>query len=164
VTTPVDNQGNGGQGGQDQQNQDSSDNNSNQDGSNSGNFVPNPDIGSNSVSGDEQSQYLQAHNDFRAKHGASSLTWSDQLAGFAQEWANNCQFQHSAGKFGRVGENLAAGTGNYGIAEMVTNWTDEAPNYNPNNPQASHFTQVGTSLTPLSYSLAALCMLTDRSH
>ena len=70
------------------------------------------------------------------------MTWSTQLEGFAQEWANNCQFQHSGGKFGRIGENLAAGTGNYGISDMVGDWMAEVTEYNPSNPVASHFTQV----------------------
>ncbi|KAG8863049.1 hypothetical protein FRC20_010902 [Serendipita sp. 405] len=95
----------------------------------------------NAFSGDRQ-QYLDAHNAARSAHGASAVTWSDQLEGFAQEWANNCQFKHSAGKFGRVGENLAAGTGTYTIPQMVNDWVVEVSDYNPSNPKASHFTQV----------------------
>jgi hypothetical protein len=54
------------------------------------------------------------------------LKWSDKLAGTAQQWANNCQFQHSGGKFGSVGENLAAGAGGgYNIASAIKSWTDE---------------------------------------
>ncbi|KAG8828583.1 hypothetical protein FRC17_007489, partial [Serendipita sp. 399] len=95
----------------------------------------------NAVSGDRQ-QYLDAHNSARALHGANPVTWSDQLEGFAQEWANNCQFKHSGGKFGRVGENLAAGTGTYTIPEMVNDWVVEVKDYRASNPVASHFTQV----------------------
>ena len=57
-------------------------------------------------------------------------------------------------------ENLAAGTGDYTIAAAIKSWTDEVcacvprpmvwphltecavAQYNPNNPQPSHFTQV----------------------
>lgn len=103
---------------------------------------------SDQSSSSDQAAYLAAHNSARQAHGASPVTWSDQLAGFAQTWANNCVFQHSGGKFGRVGENLAAGTGSYGIDEMVGDWMAEVSQYDPNNPVASHFTQVvwkGTS-------------------
>ncbi|KAI0724475.1 CAP domain-containing protein [Cerioporus squamosus] len=87
--------------------------------------------------------YLQAHNSVRAQHGASPLSWSDDLAASAQSWANNCVFQHSGGKLGPFGENLAAGTGgSYGIGPAVKSWTDEVSDYDPSNPQASHFTQV----------------------
>jgi len=70
------------------------------------------------------------------------LTYSLQLENFAQQWADNCVFEHSGGKFGRVGENIAAGTGVYGIQEMIGDWTVEVADYDPNNPQPSHFTQV----------------------
>jgi len=93
-------------------------------------------------SGSDISQYLDAHNGFRAQHGASPLTWSDNLASKAQEWANQCHFEHSGGQLGPFGENLAAGTGNFGIAQAVQDWKNEESSYNPNNPQPSHFTQV----------------------
>ncbi|PPQ76412.1 hypothetical protein CVT24_012629 [Panaeolus cyanescens] len=87
--------------------------------------------------------YLSAHNTIRAQHGAAPLTWSNDLADKAQQWANGCQFEHSGGSLGPLGENLAAGTGSsYGIAAAVKSWTDEVSDYNPNNPQPSHFTQV----------------------
>ncbi|KAL0061350.1 hypothetical protein AAF712_011808 [Marasmius tenuissimus] len=82
---------------------------------------------------------LKAHNDFRAKHGAAKLTWSDTLANAAQKWANRCEFKHSGGAV----ENLAAGSGGgYTALSGVKSWTDEASSYNPSNPQPSHFTQV----------------------
>jgi len=39
-------------------------------------------------------------------------------------------------------ENLAAGTGGYTVTEGINAWTDEASDYDPNNPTYSHFTQV----------------------
>ncbi|KII93492.1 hypothetical protein PLICRDRAFT_35713 [Plicaturopsis crispa FD-325 SS-3] len=99
--------------------------------------------GSSSTSGSDEQQYLSAHNSFRAQHGASALTWSDNLASKAQQWANNCQFKHSGGTLGPFGENIAAGTGDsYDIAAAIKSWTDESSQYDPNNPQPSHFTQV----------------------
>jgi uncharacterized protein YkwD len=85
---------------------------------------------------------LNAHNSFRAEHGAPALTWSNKLADKAQQWANECVFKHSGGTLGPFGENLAAGTGAFPIDKAVKGWTDEARDYNRNDPQASHFTQV----------------------
>ncbi|KAI0762912.1 CAP domain-containing protein [Fomes fomentarius] len=102
-----------------------------------------PDTSSGATSQGDINQYLQAHNSVRSQHGAAALSWSDDLAAKAQEWANNCVFQHSGGKLGKFGENLAAGTGgSYGIGPAVKSWTDEVSDYDSSNPQASHFTQV----------------------
>lgn len=65
-------------------------------------------------------EYLDAHNSFRAQHGARALVWSPQLAVKAQNWANGCVFKH-----GSTGENLAAGTGTYGAKDAIKGWTDE---------------------------------------
>ena len=46
---------------------------------------------------------LNAHNDFRAQHGAAPLTWSDTLANAAQSWADRCVFEHSGGAVGPYG-------------------------------------------------------------
>jgi len=35
------------------------------------------------------------HNSLRAKHGASPLVWSTQLATQAQNWAKGCSHSHS---------------------------------------------------------------------
>ncbi|RDX50221.1 PR-1-like protein [Lentinus brumalis] len=86
--------------------------------------------------------YLKGHNTVRAQHGAAALTWDENLAAKAQQWANGCVFQHSGGSLGPYGENLAAGTGDYSIAAALKSWTDEVSSYDPNNPQPSHFTQV----------------------
>jgi len=89
------------------------------------------------------SEYLSDHNTVRAQHGAAPLTWNNTLADKAQQWANGCVFQHSGGSLGPFGENLAAGTGSsYGIDAAIKSWTDEVSQYDPSNPQPSHFTQV----------------------
>ncbi|KAJ7794826.1 PR-1-like protein, partial [Mycena leptocephala] len=88
--------------------------------------------------------YLAAQNSVWAQHGV---------------WADGCVFQHSAGTLGpflRYGscnplvvsgfifppENLAAGTGDFTIQDAINAWTSEASQYDPNNPQPSHYTQV----------------------
>ncbi|KAI0824238.1 CAP domain-containing protein [Trametes gibbosa] len=116
---------------------------SNSNSGNSGSSSSNGSGNSGATSQSDIDQYLQAHNSIRSQHGASPLTWSDDLAAKAQQWANNCVFQHSGGTLGPFGENLAAGTGSsYGIQSAVKSWTDEVSEYDPNNPQPSHFTQV----------------------
>ncbi|KZT40053.1 PR-1-like protein [Sistotremastrum suecicum HHB10207 ss-3] len=114
--------------------------------------TPSPSPSSNSASSESSDaqtsssdidQYLQFHNTIRAQHGANALTWSDNLASKAQQWANGCVFKHSGGTLGPFGENLAAGTGSgYGIQNAVQDWTNEVSQYDPNDPQPSHFTQV----------------------
>lgn len=104
-------------------------------------------IESRDVNGD----VLNAHNSFRAKHGAAPLKWSTTLAAAAQKWINNCQFKHSGGAVGPYGgkdvhfhlwaslatassqikpaENLAAGTGGFNGVAGVKMWTDEVSKY-----------------------------------
>lgn len=101
--------------------------------------TPSPTSGSGSGNDSEIEEYLTGHNDFRAKHGADPLTWSTELASTAQAWADKCVFEHSGGEFG---ENLAAGSGDYSISSGIEAWTSESADYDPSNPQYSHFTQV----------------------
>jgi uncharacterized protein YkwD len=70
------------------------------------------------------------------------LTWSDNLASKAQQWANNCVFEHSGGTLGDFGENIAAGSGSFDISNAVGAWAAEAAQYDPNDPIPSHFTQL----------------------
>ncbi|EUC65428.1 fruiting body protein Sc7 [Rhizoctonia solani AG-3 Rhs1AP] len=81
--------------------------------------------------------YIDAHNNERAKHGAAALAWDDGLSASAQAWSNQCKFERS-----RAGQNLAAGTGGPTPAIAVGWWNAEAVEYDPKNPQASHWTQV----------------------
>ncbi|KAH7341698.1 CAP domain-containing protein [Rhizoctonia solani] len=81
--------------------------------------------------------YLAPHNNERAEHGAKALVWDDGLASSAEAWANQCKFQHS-----QSGENLYAGTGNPTAADAIGAWNSESKDYSPENPEASHWTQV----------------------
>jgi len=88
-------------------------------------------------------QFLSLHNQIRGQHGATALTWSDKLSDIGQGWADKCVFEHSGGTLGAYGENLAAGTGtSYDVAAAMKSWTDEASQYDPNNPVPSHYTQI----------------------
>lgn len=93
--------------------------------------------------------YVAAHNQYRAKHCAAPLAWSDKLADVAQRWANTlrdkgCAFGHSNGD---TGENLAAGTsGTLDPESVVKMWYDEISLYKfPDggfSMKTGHFTQV----------------------
>lgn len=47
---------------------------------------------------DEQS-VLDAHNQYRAKHGAKDLTWNPDLASYAASYASSCSFGHTYGNY-----------------------------------------------------------------
>lgn len=89
-------------------------------------------------------QVVAQHNAARAKYGANPVTWNAALYSATQAYANQCKFQHSSD--GNYGENLAAGTGKYGIVDAVNGWMSEASAYDYNKPDFSsatgHFTQV----------------------
>ncbi|KAJ8096226.1 hypothetical protein AAF712_014907 [Marasmius tenuissimus] len=91
----------------------------------------------------ELNAVLNEHNTFRAQHGAAPLAWSNNLAKAAQNWGSRCEFKHSGGAVGPFGENLAAGAGGgYKPVDGVKQWNAEVKDYDPKNPQFSHFTQV----------------------
>ncbi|KPV77473.1 uncharacterized protein RHOBADRAFT_5088, partial [Rhodotorula graminis WP1] len=90
---------------------------------------------------------LDLHNEYRAKHGVSALTWSDKLASTAQAWADRCVFEHGGGEAIGAGENLAAWRGGSGdVSQGVQMWYDEASDYDYSSPGYSsatgHFTQM----------------------
>ncbi|TFK45006.1 CAP domain-containing protein, partial [Crucibulum laeve] len=85
-------------------------------------------------------QVLSLHNSNRVDYGAAPLTWISSLYPNTQSYAAQCKFEHSSG--GAYGENLAAGTGSFGISNAMTLWMNEADN-NPGFSSATgHFTQV----------------------
>lgn len=72
-------------------------------------------------------EILAAHNKYRSQLGLTSLTWSNNLANSAQDWAGNLaatgQFYHSSTGYG---ENIWWGTsGNYSFTQMVDTWGSE---------------------------------------
>lgn len=88
-----------------------------------------------------QQQILSEHNKYRALHHAPNLVWDDKLAGYAENYASQCKFAHS---HGRYGENLA--TGYPSINKSVKVWYDENKQYSYSRPGFSmstgHFTQL----------------------
>ncbi|KAF5335848.1 hypothetical protein D9758_016696 [Tetrapyrgos nigripes] len=87
---------------------------------------------------------IHLHNTNRAKFGAGPVTWNGNIASGVQHYANKCVFKHS-GTNG-VGENLAAGSGDFTMKDAMDSWMNEESKYNYNHPGFSedtgHFTQV----------------------
>lgn len=71
----------------------------------------------------------------------ADLTWSARLQQAAEDWADNCWFEHSDGSFG---ENLALGFSDVGSA--IDAWYAEVAQYNYDtggfSAATGHFTQV----------------------
>lgn len=100
---------------------------------------------------------LQLQNRARAEVRVAPLTWSADLAAFAQQWAdhlaaNKCDIEHrpETGKFKqKYGENLFMGTADaYDVGDAVQSWLDEKSAYpggalrSSNWHDAGHYTQV----------------------
>ena len=107
---------------------------------------PAPPITNNAppANGIDSQAMLAEHNRYRAKHCATPLTWSTQLATSAQVWADRCRCDHNHPD-GGFGENLACGQTS--VSEAVGAWYNEIGQYNFANPEANfppagHFSQV----------------------
>ena len=96
-------------------------------------------------------EMVSRHNAVRKGVGVGPITWSDELAGVAQEWANhlmaNGQFVHSHNP--NYGENLYEIQGAPATPNMVVKaWADEVTDYDykANSCIASkmcgHYTQI----------------------
>lgn len=92
---------------------------------------------------------LAAHNGVRQAVGVPSLTWSVELAAFAQQWANTLvargQFAHRRNS--PYGENLYEITGARTTpGEVVEQWVSESKNYrygsNTCRGVCGHYTQI----------------------
>ncbi len=109
------------------------------------------------LSSQEVEQVVTLHNKVRADVGVGPVTWSRELAVYAQEWANylastSCSLQHRppSGKWKcEYGENLFMGTvGHFGVADAVTSWEKEKKYYHgqtldrSNWYESGHYTQM----------------------
>ncbi|WP_375755899.1 CAP domain-containing protein [Corallococcus exercitus] len=98
---------------------------------------------------------LEAHNAARAaakptpSPALEPLTWDPAVAEVAQKWADQCIYDHNAGR-GNAGENIAAATpGHWDAKGAVQDWVSEAADYDyaSNTCRAGagkcgHYTQV----------------------
>lgn len=92
---------------------------------------------------EEARQWLAAHNEWRARHGAPPLVWSAALAASAQAYADSCPSGHSSTEHG---ENLAWITSPKPLERVVRFWYDEEPKYDYRKAaysfETGHFTQL----------------------
>ena len=104
----------------------------------------------------DKAAVLQAHNDLRQQNNVPALTWDDNLAAFAQDWANQLAasgtFQHRTPN--QFGENIWEGTaGAFKPVDAVASWAAEAQNFDLNTNTCAdgqvcgHFTQLIWSTT-----------------
>ncbi|KNA11880.1 hypothetical protein SOVF_131020 [Spinacia oleracea] len=96
--------------------------------------------------------YVDVHNVARAAVGVGNIQWDDNIAAYAQQYANqrigDCVLQHSGGSYG---ENIAGGgNGGYELSgtDAVNMWVNEGVNYDHGSNTCSpgqvcgHYTQV----------------------
>ena len=101
-------------------------------------------------------QAVSAHNWWRKVYHVGGLRWNATLAAHALEWGKQCRWEHDPRLQGWMeGQNMATEGSSDGSAvitgdSMVSSWVKGDPDralyertvYDPDNPQASHFTQV----------------------
>lgn len=92
---------------------------------------------------------LAAHNEERAKVGAPALSWSDELARVAQEWADTLiaqrRFDHRPKS--KYGENMFQTDGSRATPrKVVERWASEAANFDARSNKCKgvcgHYTQI----------------------
>ena len=93
-----------------------------------------------------------AHNAVRAQVDPApatpltSMTWSGSAAATAQDWANQCNFDHNPNR-GNFGENIAFFSGDGSALQAVDLWSGEASHYDYDSnscagAQCGHYTQI----------------------
>ena len=79
---------------------------------------------------DSIQDYLSVHNAARAEVGVPPLKWDENVAAYAQNYANqrigDCNLVHSGGPYG---ENIAWGSTDLSGTDAVNMWVSEKPNY-----------------------------------
>jgi pathogenesis-related protein 1 len=107
-------------------------------------------------------EYVRAHNEVRAAleeppnypgtwEPLPPVTWSDEVADGAREWAqhladtNDCDLEHSSGT--GYGENLAGSSGSLSPATAVALWASEEEDYTFDpvyrfDADTGHYTQI----------------------
>lgn len=96
-------------------------------------------------------EFLEAHNQLRAKYGVPPLKWSSKLARYARRWSSmrrfDCVMMHSPAS--PYGENVFWGTGtDWRASDAIRSWATEA-SYFDWRAQACHPGQVCGHFTQL---------------
>lgn len=109
-----------------------------------------PIVTGSAASKDDAQRALDFHNQVRREVGTSPLTWSVELAAYAQQWADrlateNCRMQHRPPEWGETpGENLFLG----GLAveamnEALASWYAEKQQYRGDPLTLENFLFIG---------------------
>ncbi|XP_065871360.1 pathogenesis-related protein 1-like [Euphorbia lathyris] len=98
---------------------------------------------------DAPQDYINAHNAARAAVGVGPMTWDENVAAYARNYAEqrrgDCNLVHSGGPYG---ENIAWGSSELFGTDAVKMWVDEKAFYNYDSntcaagEQCGHYTQV----------------------
>eukprot|EP00696_Hemimastix_kukwesjijk_P010330 gnl/Hemi2/23025_TR7708_c0_g2_i1.p2 gnl/Hemi2/23025_TR7708_c0_g2~~gnl/Hemi2/23025_TR7708_c0_g2_i1.p2 ORF type:complete len:222 (+),score=42.20 gnl/Hemi2/23025_TR7708_c0_g2_i1:48-713(+) len=99
------------------------------------------------VSAEERRRVLDRHNEYRRKHHAQDLLWSDEVATHAQAWADHLARTETFDQGGNDGEgqSLAMGaSGTLDVLKAIDNWYSEVRDYEYGRDMTSarHFTQL----------------------
>lgn len=111
----------------------------------------NTDLTTNNSLPSEYQEILDRQNYWRSQLGIAPLVWSDEVASYAKEWAdqlaaNGCEFKHRTN--GKYGENLyMAMGGNPTGTEVADSWASERKDFNydtwsDNWMEVGHYTQM----------------------
>jgi len=115
-------------------------------------FIPADEVQKPNVTEEEKQMILERHAHWRKIVGLPALTWSDEMAELADDWARTlkkkgCQMSHRPNN--NYGENIFWGTvGHYTAADAVDAWASEKADYdyasNSCNPGkvCGHYTQI----------------------
>lgn len=99
----------------------------------------------------EKEALLKQHNLYRNEVGVPNLEWDDELAAYAQKWADHlaksCNMVHSSGSYG---ENIYWTSGSSTASHVVDRWASEKRYFNLKNPvyksgagsRYGHYTQM----------------------
>ncbi|CAH1779957.1 unnamed protein product, partial [Owenia fusiformis] len=107
---------------------------------------------------DQKATIILAHNQARSSVSPKAadmlfMTWDDDLASMAQEWAEKCTWEHGNPErnpkpYSSIGQNLWAGTGSPSVNGAVNSWDNERRYYTfdtracQSGKVCGHYTQV----------------------
>ena len=100
------------------------------------------------ISAPDAQKVLDHHNLVRKEVGVPALTWSKELAAFAQQWADHLAstntFAHRPNN--QYGENIFMGSGSYTALDASLSWYDEKKDYTysklSSGGSTGHYTQM----------------------
>lgn len=124
--------------------------------SNTSNNSNTSSVQSGNLTKEQIAEFIKVHNKYRAEVNSDPISWSDELAAYAQAWGDHladigCELDHRpySGEWAqKYGENLFWSSGSMATpASAVESWAEEKPDYdggvmNNKNFVAGHYTQM----------------------